>query len=106
MAKKQPESALVKKIMLKLEVKFGGSWNKIHGGAYQASGMSDIIGCVQGNFVALEVKIPGRENTLTKLQSKFLEEIRQAGGIAAMITSPEQALKIVEEELSTKQHTR
>lgn len=85
--------------MVKLEGRFGGSWNKIHGGAYQSSGMSDIIGCVDGKFVALEVKIPGRESTLTKLQTKFLEDIRKSGGIAAMITSPEQALDIVKEGL-------
>lgn len=102
MARQQPESKLVKKILVQLEGKLGGSWNKIHGGSYQNSGISDILGCVEGHYVALEVKVPGRENTLTNLQAKFLEEIRKAGGTAAMVTSPEQALEIVREGLENR----
>lgn len=99
MARQQPESALVNKIKNKLSTSLGGSWTKIHGGAYQRNGISDLIGCVEGKFVALEVKVPGREGTLTKLQERYLEEIRKAGGIAAMVSSVDQAIDIVKEQL-------
>jgi len=99
MAKAQPESLLVKKIQLYLENQVGGLWIKIHGGAYQQSGIADILGVVDGRFVALEVKIPERKERVTKLQARFLEQVRQEGGIAAVVTDHHEALYIVKEGL-------
>lgn len=65
---------------------------KIHGGRYQA-GIPDIIGCHQGDFFGLEVKLPGKERNLTKLQALILSRIKRAGGIAAMVTSVDQAME-------------
>lgn len=43
------------------------------------SGVPDIIACVQGRFVAIEVKSGG--NKLTKLQQFNRDLIEQSGGI-------------------------
>lgn len=79
---------------------------KIHGGRYSA-GVSDLLICVSVNkipdrelkhllgiFVALEVKLPGKEKNVTELQAKNLREIRHAGGIAWVVSSVEDAVEV------------
>ena len=89
------EADLVKKIMTKLEKGPGGIWIKVSAGPFQVAGLPDIIGCYKGLFFGLEVKLPGKENTLTKIQQFWIRKIVEAGGIAHMVTSVEQALEIV-----------
>lgn len=58
---------------------------KVHGGPYQTAGIPDIVGCWSGRFFALEVK--GQRGYPTVLQTKTLEKIREAGGLAAVVKS-------------------
>lgn len=88
------ETQLTKKIIEHLRSK-GAMAVKIHGGTFQSRGLPDIIGCYKGRFFGLEVKLPGKEKTLTKLQIKKLADIRAAGGVADMVTSREDAWKVV-----------
>ena len=77
-------------------MRFPGSfWTKIHGGAYQQSGLPDLIGCVEGVFFGIEVKMPGKEDTLTKLQNHTLEQIIEAGGLALVATDPKKTADTV-----------
>lgn len=99
MARQQPESKLVGKIKMRLEADVGGLWFKVHGGPYQKAGISDLLGCVAGRFVAIEVKLPGKENTVTKLQQHFLTTVVDNGGLAFMTTSPEDAVNSVIDHL-------
>lgn len=62
---------------------------KTHGGMYGTAGIPDIIACVDGRFVGLEVKQPGGK--LSQLQETTIEKIRTAGGVAAMVTSVDEA---------------
>lgn len=55
------------------------------------AGTADIIGCYDGRFFALEVKAPGGK--LTARQAAFLEEIREMGGIAAVVRSVDDAIE-------------
>lgn len=64
---------------------------KMHGGPHQARGLPDIVGVVEGIFFGIEVKMPGKEKTLTPIQKKKLNDIANAGGIAIIATSVEQA---------------
>jgi hypothetical protein len=53
---------------------------------FGAPGISDIIGCMpNGKFIAVECKV-GR-NTLTPSQLAFLQQIREADGIAIVAYS-------------------
>lgn len=64
-------------------------------------GTSDIIGLrPDGRFVAIEVKVPGREKDLTENQIHFLFDILQHHGVAGMATDENMALQIVEGKLS------
>lgn len=71
-------------------------WNfKVHGSESSQAGIPDLICCVPcpdcqlGRFVALEAKVPGK--ILTPLQALTLDEIRAAGGLAAMVDSVDSA---------------
>ena len=72
---------------------------KIHGGIHQARGLPDIVGVANGYFFGLEVKMPGKEHTVTEIQAKKLDDIDAAGGITGVVTSVQQAIEIIEEEV-------
>ena len=92
-----PETVLVTKIKKELNKLPQTYFFKVWGNGTQMVGISDLIGLHKGRFVALEVKCPGKEKTLTKIQSWFLNKVRACGGVAEMITSAEQAREVLNE---------
>lgn len=63
-----------------------GCWEvKCLGGLGQRAGVPDVLACVAGTFVGVEVKQPGRKPTAN--QSAELAAIRAAGGVAIVATS-------------------
>ena len=68
------------------------SW-KEHGGMYGTAGLPDIICCIGGRFLGLEVKTPSGK--LTKLQETTIKKIRAARGAAFKVTSVEEVKEIV-----------
>ena len=79
----------------KLAQTFGGFWVKIHGGLFQLAGLPDLIGCVRGRFIGIEVKKPGKRGTLTERQAHILGLITKAGGLAFVTDSVADAVKRV-----------
>lgn len=67
---------------------------KEHGGMYGTAGIPDIIACVDGRFVAFEVKTP--TGKLTKLQEITIQRIKHAKGHAYKVTSVEEVQTILE----------
>jgi|SRR5690606_13666247 len=59
-----------------------------HQGPYGQKGVPDLIFCIMGLFVAIEVKT--EVGTLTKLQSLTLKKIEKARGIAVEIRGKDQ----------------
>lgn len=57
-------------------------------------GSADLIGLVNGRFVALEVKTP--RGKTTEDQEAFMQTVWQHGGFATVVTSVEQALEAIE----------
>ena len=53
---------------------------KNHGSVYSRAGTPDITACLNGNFIAIEVKQPG--GVVSALQSAHIELIKRAGGVA------------------------
>ena len=68
---------------------------KEHGGMYGTAGIPDIIACINGRFVAFEVKAP--TGKLTRLQEITIESIRTAGGWAYKVTSAAEVAVILKE---------
>ncbi len=81
----QPEAKIKKYIMDKLNATFKDDIVvvNIHQSQYASRGVSDILCCIKGVFVALEIKTP--QGRLTPLQTKFIEDVKYAGGIAFAI---------------------
>ena len=68
---------------------------KEHVGMYGTAGIPDIIACVNGRFVAFEVKT--KTGRLSKLQEVTLGRIRDAGGKAYMVKSAAEVAGILKE---------
>ena len=66
---------------------------KEHGGMYGTSGLPDIICCINGMFVAFEVKTD--KGKLSKLQEITTQRINAAKGKAFKVTSVEEVKKIL-----------
>lgn len=91
---KQPEGKLVKQIK-DLVRKSGGRPFKIHGSdeGVQEVGIPDLLVCYRGLFFGIEVKQPGA--SLRPRQKLVLHEIFDAGGIAAVVETVEQAVRLL-----------
>ena len=73
------------------------AWSvKYHGDRWGRGGVPDHLACYRGRFLALESKQPGREKELRPLQVVELERIRQAGGVAEVVSSGEQVERILD----------
>lgn len=57
-------------------------------GIYAQAGVPDLICCVKGHFIGIEVKQPGKKPK--PIQKAFLEAITKCGGIAFYATSVEE----------------
>ena len=86
------ESAIVSRIVKALKER-GCFVVKLHGGGMQRAGLPDLMIVYQGRAIFLEVKQPGEQ--ATKLQEHTLDQIRQAGGIAAVVSSVDEALRLI-----------
>ena len=68
---------------------------KEHGGMYGTAGIPDIIACINGRFVAFEVKT--ETGKLTKLQEITIQKIKNARGQAFKVTSAAEVAAILKE---------
>ena len=92
------ESAITKEIT-RLQSEYEGvHFLKVHGGAMQRRGEPDLIVCVHGQFVAMEVKRPGRKPT--DLQTRRLNQWSEAGAISCVVTSKQEARKVIEDAIN------
>lgn len=63
-----------------------GAWYiKTHGNMFSKAGTPDIIACINGRFVGIEVKKPGGK--VSALQLAQIKRIERAGGIAFVTDS-------------------
>lgn len=94
------EKVITNQILKALRQKMGsrGWLKKIHGSPYMSS-LPDIVGCVEGRFVGIEVKRPSNRNGVTPGQQAELDAIREAGGIAGVVTSVKEAEELICPEL-------
>jgi|TARA_R100000458_G_scaffold3798_1_gene3081 hypothetical protein len=82
---KKPETIFKEKALEELREIKNSYWMKIQQVAIR--GVPDIIGLVNGRFIALELKKSHQEKA-DKLQEYVLQEVDKAGGIA-LVTNPE-----------------
>lgn len=73
---------------------------KVHGSEHMMAGLPDIIVCAMGRFIGLETKMPEKRSNTSPRQDYVHGLIRESGGIAAVVTSSEEALAAVRLALS------
>ena len=89
------ESDLIKAISNYLKTVPNLFFWKEHGGMYGTAGIPDVIACINGRFVAFEVKT--ETGKLTKLQEITMQKIRSAKGQAFKVTSAAEVAAILKE---------
>ena len=77
--------------------KLGAYHVKIHGSAYMPAGTADLLACVKGRFVAIEVKKP-KGGVVSPLQNLKIKQVINAGGISFVARSVEDVKKVFKEE--------
>lgn len=97
----QSEEAIVKKIRKALQGSVGGFWFKVHGGPFQMAGLPDLLGCVQGRFIGIEVKRPSRMTNVSPIQQRVIRKINLNGGLAIVSCDPDTAVEEVTRFLLT-----
>lgn len=68
---------------------------KVVGSAIQASGVPDILMCINGRFVAVELKRPDGKGRVSDIQKAQTERIQRAGGVAVVVNSFEGFKEVV-----------
>jgi len=63
---------------------------KYQAGQYATRGVSDLIFCIDGQYVAVEVKT--ETGKLSKLQQKFGDSVNKAGGMFFVIYGKDKAV--------------
>jgi len=111
MSRPGPETKLVKKMRDAGKAKYGSRLVtiKYHGDEYSESGVSDLLCCLDGVFVAAEVKAPesyrvngepsverALEEGPTVKQRAFLRRVELTGGIAGVVATVEQFMDLLE----------
>lgn len=58
-------------------------------------GTPDVLACLNGQFIAIEVKREGKLNTVSPIQQFQLDKIVESGGIAVAADSLEKIIEII-----------
>lgn len=100
----QRESRLSKRIADVLREHYGLDLFifKVWGSEHMMAGLPDLIGCVQGLFFALEVKHPETRGATSARQEFVHGQIRRAGGICTVVTTPSEALEVIDDALKAR----
>ena len=69
---------------------------KVHGSKFMPSGIADIISCVNGHFVGIEVKRPGAKNEQSEQQKIHERNVKKSGGIYILADCLEDVTSVVE----------
>lgn len=69
---------------------------KVHGSKFMEPGISDIIACVNGHFVGIEVKRPGAKNEQSEQQKVHERNVRKSGGTYLLVDSLQEVIDYVE----------
>lgn len=68
---------------------------KVHGSALMPAGLPDLICCVEGMFLGLEVKTPQTKRDVSRVQQYMHGKIELAGGKVFVVCSVEDAEQAV-----------
>jgi len=86
MATKRPENDMKDKCMKYIQTLAPDVWGfKVYGNSVQTGGIPDILMCIKGRFVSIELKRPDGKGALDPRQDATLHRINKAGGYTEVI---------------------
>ena len=74
---------------------------KAAAGPYSRGGIPDVCAIIAGHFFGFEVKRP-EGGRLSKIQEQTIQEINDAGGTAAVVSYPAQAMEVIQAWQATR----
>lgn len=106
MGKPGPETKLVKKMRDTATAHYGARFRavKYHGSQFGEAGVSDLLCCLDGVFVAAEVKAPENySNSVEKAESTgatvkqkmYIDDVIAAGGCGGVVASVEHFMDLL-----------
>lgn len=97
-----PETVLTNKIRKAIQAQWPEAFVVKIGTGFQMAGIPDLLICLDGKFIALEVKCrrPGESiwhahGRTTERQRQILDLIQRAGGTAEVVIDVEEALSVL-----------
>lgn len=100
---KGPEAKVKAKIRKWIHDKWPNAWTYMApGGPYGRKGVPDILACICGVFVAIEVKADEKKQA-TKIQQHELKLIAKADGISCLMLGYNE-LQLIELQIEIEQH--
>ncbi len=90
------EKQLKTKIVKKLKQLYGSDIWVYHPVDVCHSGIPDLIICLYGRFIAIELKAPGRKAMPDKLQAVTLKDISRAAGESGCFNRYENAIVFIQ----------
>lgn len=69
---------------------------KVHGSKFMEPGIPDIVACVKGHFVGIEVKRPGAKNEQSEQQKIHERNIKKSGGTYLLVDSLQEVINYIE----------
>ena len=89
--KKGPESEFKAAVTEYIRLRHPRAWFlPVRGGIGQRPGVPDLLFCINGIMVGIELKNPSRPTSLRENQQREMDAIRAAGGIAGRVASWEE----------------
>ena len=97
MARSGPETRLLNAARKAAQAKYGDRlvMVKYHGSEFSEAGVSDLLCCIDGKFLAAEFKAPDGKHPLTVKQRAFGRRVVEAGGQFAVVRSVEEFLDVL-----------
>ena len=106
MARSGPETRLLNAARKAAQARYGERlvMVKYHGSEFSEAGVSDLLCCLDGRFLAAEFKAPDGKHPVTVKQQAFGDRVLGAGGCFAVIRSVEGFLNCLAEMESVRQY--
>jgi len=89
-----PEDRFKNRVLRVLKT-HGGWWYTTPRSRFTKAGVPDVIGCMNGRFIAIEFKNPDGYYTTTPAQRMNLDHIHSVGGVAFVCDSEQKATEVI-----------
>lgn len=91
----KPESKIVKPVKDYLNSLPKAFFIKTHGSPFSVHGLPDLIGTINGRFVSIEIKLPGKKSNVTTTQEYYIHKLQECNCLAFVACSLEEVKSVI-----------